>query len=269
MRFEPRAPADEINYSSRGAVRETMIQWATLSVAAVAAFLLLGWAVELAAPRVPPKWEPMLFGWMASAVEADEVDDSDRTAELQRLTDRLAAHWEGNPYALRAGVMEAPVANALALPGGRILVTRTLLDEVETETELAFVLGHELGHFRNRDHLRSIGRGMAGALVTSVIGAVTGLGAAPTLEPARGLADRGFSRAQETEADRFGLELVYREYGHVRGADGYFRRILAEEQDEGRPAAARWLSTHPLTERRLEALAAWAAERGWTGLGER
>src|SRR4030095_7690097 len=104
-----------------------------------------------------------------------------RTAAVQALVDRLAAHWSDCPYAFRAGVLDEPDPNALALPRGTILVARGLRARVASENELAQVLGHELGHYRARDHLRGLGRGLAAQFVLSAIGdsgeLVSGLGA--------------------------------------------------------------------------------------------
>jgi predicted Zn-dependent protease len=69
-----------------------------------------------------------------------------------------------------------------------------------------------------------------------------------------------FSRGQEEEADATALETLTRAYGHVGGADRFFRHMLAEE---GRLEPPRFLSSHPLTEGRIAALAALAAERDW------
>ena len=109
----------------------------------------------------------------------------------------------------------------MALPGGLIVVTQGLLDQVESENELAFVLGHELGHFRNRDHLRALGRGVVISLFFAVVTGndVAGLGIKAT-----DLTLRGFSREQETRADEFGLAIVHAEYGHVNQASRLFER---------------------------------------------
>ena len=72
-----------------------------------------------------------------------------------------------------------------------MIVTAGLLEKVESENELAFIIGHELGHFRNRDHIRGLGRGLAiGILITAVSGndgggAQLGATIAPVTEPFR------------------------------------------------------------------------------------
>ena len=67
-------------------------------------------------------------------------------------------------------------------------------------------------------------------------------------------ATRSFGRTQESEADRFALELVFREYGHLGGATDFFERLPDSGSALAR-GAARFLSTHPVNEDRVEELA--------------
>jgi predicted Zn-dependent protease len=70
-----------------------------------------------------------------------------------------------------------------------------------------------------------------------------------------------FSRAQEEQADTTALATVARAYGHVGGADRFFRVML---EQAGARQPPRFLSSHPLTARRIEALGALAAQHGWS-----
>ncbi|NCF16391.1 MAG: M48 family metalloprotease, partial [Gammaproteobacteria bacterium] len=149
-------------------------------------------------------------------------------------------------------------ANAMALPGGLIIVTQGLLDQVESENELAFVLGHELGHFKNRDHLRALGRGIVLSLFFSV---ATGNDVSNLSIKVTDLALRGFSREQESEADEFGLALVYTHYGHVDEASRLFERW--DEDDRSLFDVVSYLSTHPATADRIVELEELALRENW------
>jgi predicted Zn-dependent protease len=74
-----------------------------------------------------------------------------------------------------------------------------------------------------------------------------------------------FSRSQEEEADATALGSVASFYGHVGGADGFFHLMLKRAGEREPP---RFLSSHPLTARRIEALGALAARQGWKAEGE-
>ena len=151
----------------------------------------------------------------------------------------------------------------MALPGGLIIVTQGLLDQVESENELAFVLGHELGHYRNRDHMRALGRAVVLSIFFTVATGsdVSGLGLRIS-----DLALRSFSRKQESSADEFGLAVVYAEYGHVNEAWRLFERW--EDGDDSLLDVVSYLSTHPQPDDRIEDLEDIASREGWPEEGD-
>ena len=260
MEFDGRLPREGINTSPEHPLREFALLVAGLLGAVAACIAIAALAIDRLVPLVPPALEARWFGgWLAPGKSSDP-----RAAQVQALLDRIASHWDDRPYPFRADVLDEPDPNALALPGGTILVTSGLLAQVASENELALVLGHELGHYRARDHLRGLGRGLATSLVLGALGSsgepVAGLGAF-----AGGVAQRGFDRRQESAADVFGLALVQAEYGHVAGAGDFFARLARWQRDapaEGRRLAG-YFDTHPLSEDRVTALAAEAAAHGW------
>jgi Zn-dependent protease with chaperone function len=268
VKFDPSLPQDGINVSRTHPLREALLL--VLGVIAVAAAIAatLAVVVDFAAPRIPVGLEARLFsGWIGGEVESDE-QVAPREQALATLLDRMARHWPENPYAFRLAIWEAPEANAVALPGGLIAVTTGLLANVTSENELAFVLGHELGHFRNRDHLRGLGRGLAFSLVLVALG-FSGSGSAVQLATIAGqFTQRGFDREQENQADRFGLALVTAEYGHAAGAIDLFGH-LAEPDDALVGELSSYLSTHPVHADRIDDLRATARAAGWSLRGER
>jgi predicted Zn-dependent protease len=185
------------------------------------------------------------------------VDSDDaRLEELQRLTDRLSRQWPESPYEYTVQIADSNELNAMALPGGLIIVTSGLLDAVESENELAFVLGHEMGHFSNRDHIRGLGRGVVLSIFIAVIsGSDGGVNLGSSLSD---LTLRGFSRGQEEDADEFGLAIVNSEYGHVASSWRFFERLSDKEL-----GLATYLSTHPSPGDRVNQLIEHAGDNGW------
>ncbi len=184
---------------------------------------------------------------------------------MKRSSSSIASPLDGrNPtYPFRLEIDDSDGANAMALPGGLIVVTRGLLDQVESENELAFVLGHELGHFRNRDHLRALGRGLVLSLVFSV---ATGNDVAGLGIKAADLTLRGFSREQESRADEFALAIVHSEYGHVNQAWRLFERWDTQHNDAS--VLTTYLSTHPQPGDRARRLRELAEQGGWRLSGD-
>ena len=258
MRHVPRQPREGINVSDT----HPLVEAGTLVVGLAAIFLtiaiLLIFLVEIALYFIPIEKEVEFFeDWLPDDLVTVAPHDK-RLTQTQLLVDRLAFHWADAPYEFRVEIDDSDVANAMALPGGLIIVTQGLLDEVESENELAFVLGHELGHFRNRDHMRALGRGIVLSMFFAVAtgGDVSNLGL-----NAADLALRGFSRRQESKADEFGLALVYTHYGHVNEAWRLFERW--DEGDDSRLSFVSYLSTHPDSGDRVDNLKTIARGEDW------
>jgi predicted Zn-dependent protease len=238
-----------------------LAELATLALGiALVGLLLLGaaWlAVEGAVRWLPVRVEQRVFAGLELA---------EGPPALEALLARLVRHWPENAYAVRVGVVEADEPNAFALPGGQLLVTRALLQQAASENELAFVLGHELGHLAGRDPLRALGRGLLVSLVLAAFGGADGVTVAAS---AAELGERSFSREQESAADRFALALVAAEYGHVGGAADFLRRLPDAHEAGAAERAASWLATHPRSAERVAELEALAARNGWRTEGAR
>jgi len=268
VKFDAALPDDSVNVSRTHPVREALVLVAAIAGIGAALFAAIALVVDQVVPRMPPRLERWIFdgSWLPHTEPPGEDGGVDpRAVAVDELLARLAAHWPDAPYEFRAVVLEEPEPNAMAFPGGLIVVTSGLLEQVASENELAFVLGHELGHFRNRDHLRGLGRGVAFGLAMAALG--WGGGGTARLATLAGLlAGREFERDQELDADGFGLELVDAEYGHVAGAADFFQRLPEPSSGVERRIAS-YLSTHPLNADRIEALSATAQARGWPELG--
>lgn len=263
MKFIAKRPREGINVSDV----HPLVEAGTLVVGLTAIFVLIAltliFIIEVALYFVPAETEAELFSdWMPDDLITVSPAD-ERLYQTQLLVDRLARRWSEAPYEFRVEIDDSEIANAMALPGGLIIVTQGMLDQVESENELAFVLGHELGHFKNRDHLRALGRGIVISLFFAVITGndVAGLGI-----KASDITLRGFSREQESRADEFGLAIVHSEYGHVSEASRLFERW--DEADTSALAIVTYLSTHPQPGDRVENLRLIADRDGWQTEGQ-
>ncbi len=225
-------------------------------------------AISLALPRVvdvivwgmPTGLEQQLGQVMAPAYEAMAKPSPTQTA-LQQLLDRLVAelpekHRQGRNYKLLY-VNDATI-NAGAVPGDRILVFRGLLKQATSENELAMVLGHELGHFAHRDHLRGLGQQLLLQLSVSWLFGDVGALQSIATSGVVALNQAQFSQRQERQADEMGLTLLQRLYGHVAGATDFFDRLKQQE-----PSTVDWLLSHPAPSKRVETLRQLIHERGY------
>ncbi|HWP34793.1 MAG TPA: M48 family metallopeptidase [Thermodesulfobacteriota bacterium] len=232
---------------------------ATLAAGAVLYLLVLPWLADAVARRVPVAWEAELG---RAAVEQGRLgalarcERPEGVRALDAIVRRLTAARPGAGYTYRVAVVEHPAVNALAAPGGYVLVFRGLLEQAESPEELAGVLAHEIQHIEQRHGTRLLFReAAAGALLAAATGDAGQL--ATALGAARFFGQLRFSRQFEAQADREGMRTL--EAARV-APDGLVRFLerMARARGEA-PGVLRYLSTHPLSAERAQTLARLAA----------
>lgn len=213
--------------------------------------------VELAVNRIPVEWEQKLgeSAYREFLAGQDVMKDGLAVAVVREMTQRLASHVPNNPYRFEVTVVKSDVVNAFALPGGYVVVFTGLMKKAESPEEVAGVLAHELNHVLQRHGLERIIKQLGFvAVVSIVLGNPPGLGGVMKQLGVE-LMTLKFGRAQETEADTTGLDLLYRAKINPEGMITFFQRLA--EKDEGR---VEWLSTHPMSSARADHLKARLAE---------
>lgn len=169
-----------------------------------------------------------------------------RVPAVEQLIERLAAAAP-SPYEFHVWVIDDPMVNAFAAPGGSIVVFRGMVEKTRRQEELAAVLAHEMIHVMERHSLRGLMRGLSlWALITLVTGAPGDL--LPQL--AGTLGALAYQREDELAADAGGVHLL-----NAAGIDPSSMRAMLERLREVHgelPAIAQWFSSHPLTEDRIE-----------------
>jgi beta-barrel assembly-enhancing protease len=168
-------------------------------------------------------------------------------------------------------VVNSPEVNAFAIPGGHIYINRGLIERARNMSELAGVLGHEIGHVVERHGLDQMAR-MQNTQLAVNLGYIL-MGRAPSgieqagLQVGAGAFFARHSRQAELEADNVAIQYMIASGIDPRGISGMFRTLIQERQRE--PARVeQWFSTHPLTEDRIaavdNAIAAMPAARNLT-----
>lgn len=159
-----------------------------------------------------------------------------------------SSHRPGLPWQFQ--VMDSPVVNAFAAPGGQIFVTRGLLAAVNDEAELAGVLAHEIGHVTARHSARNYSQSLLAGLgvqISTALAGSYGSAVGQLLETGTGLLFLKYSRDDERQADALGVEYAYKAgYDTNRMAD-FFTTLQRQEQLSGQRADGipEWFSTHP------------------------
>lgn len=149
-------------------------------------------------------------------------------------------------------IIKDPQVNAFALPGGYIFINLGLLQAVQEEAQLASVLGHEMGHVVYRHGTEQLTKAQGWNCCLSLGAAAIGLGST-TIEVINLFGQTGllyYGRGAELEADRFGMEALYKINYDVRHMARFFEILFSLQK--GKPGLLdKLLSTHPPTEERI------------------
>ena len=211
--------------------------------------------------------------------ELGGAETGPRAAYVAAVGHRVGAYSGiANPgQSLHFLTLNSAVENAFSVPGGYVYVTRQLMALMDDESELAFALGHEVGHIAaNHAHIREqyAERSSLGVF-GQIIGAIFGPGAAGILQARSVLDLLSFSREQEYEADTLGLRYMiqagYDPAGAAEVLAALSRNSALQARVEGRTnrRLPEWASTHPLSENRMQRALAEARATGRLGTGVR
>ena len=166
---------------------------------------------------------------------------SDLGMRLARASERPNLPWSFT-------VVDEPAVNAFALPGGKIYVTRGILAFLHDETQLAGVLGHEIGHVTARHSAQQYTKATSAGVGLTLLSIFV-----PEARPVQGIAEQAlgvlflkYGRDDELQADRLGVQYTGKTGWDPAGVAGMLRTLARlDEADGSRRGVPNWLSTHP------------------------
>ncbi|OYU42458.1 MAG: hypothetical protein CFE44_23885, partial [Burkholderiales bacterium PBB4] len=259
----PAALKAQLALAQRGQSRvQRRFRWALAVVALVLAvpFIALtalvvrsdaaiAWLVDW----VPPAQEAKLGDLVLAQTRAQMkvIDTGPAVDAIRSLGEKLTPH---TVYQYRWLVVDRPDTNALAAPGGVVLVFSGLVLAADTPEELAGVLAHEVAHAELRHGLQGVVKSagiQAGAWLLGDVGGAVMSGVLSDL------LDMKFSRTAEAEADQEGLRRLAAARINPAGMVTFMEKLAQKEEGAKLPA---WLSTHPASEDRAAQLRLAAAQ---------
>jgi Zn-dependent protease with chaperone function len=260
----PKIP-EGINTSKNHPLKDFALLLIGISVLLVFAVLLVSWSLRLVGPSVPFNWEQAIAQKLVDQIEGTKYPQ--RQAKLQQLANNLSA-LQGLPDGMTITVhySDSETVNALATLGGHVVIFQGLIDILDSENALAMVIAHEIAHVKYRHPIVALGRALGTTVVFSLLGASGNNVTTQMLSNFGFLAVLSFNREQESESDISSLSAVNAHYGHTNGANGFFVKMQAFSEGSDKQETA-FFSTHPNTERRIEAMSQLAEKQGWLSSG--
>lgn len=198
--------------------------------------------------QVPVRWEQELGRSVVEQYRGRAVVCPEMQKATEAIVRKLAPPSD---YEFGVQVVDDPQVNALAAPGGHLVVFRGLIERTSSPEELSAVLAHEITHVVNRHTTQAIFRSAAlWAILAVVTGDPTGL----ATQVAGSLGQLHFQRQHEEDADEGARELLTRARIRPQAMADVFRKL-----DEKNGVELVYLSTHPLLAGRIERAERWAS----------
>lgn len=210
-------------------------------------FIFIPAAAEFIATKVPPSYETELGNNLYDQLSTEFDVDEEKTMAANEFFNEL--NIQSN-YPIQITVVNSPIKNAFALPGGHIVVYDEILQEMSSEDEFAALLCHEYSHVAlkhtTRSLFRSLGTYMVLSIVLSDVNGIMGV----LIENAHNVKSLSYTRALEEEADKNGLSLLIRSNINPQGMVNLFKHLKEpHEESIGMPE---FLSTHPMLDQRIK-----------------
>lgn len=204
------------------------------------------WMGEKAAESFSKDYEITLGEQMFSSMKQTLKIDSIKSVELQNFYKELNYIVD---YPIKLHWVDEPIVNAFAIPGGNIVIYRGIVEKMNGAEELAALIGHEVSHITLRHSLKGIFRDASNSLWWSII---TG-GNAGMIGILAGQTDRlqqlSYSRDLESDADKNAVVMLYNANINTKGMLDLVNLLKEEEGDS---KAINFLSTHPVSDVRIE-----------------
>ncbi|NOQ14471.1 MAG: M48 family metalloprotease [Methyloprofundus sp.] len=186
-------------------------------------------------------------------------DDPARLKYVQSIGNRLASYSPYQEISYQFQIVDSEEPNAFALPGGYVYVSRGLLVLVNSEDELAGVIGHEIGHVAARHGVQRLTRAAPIGLVTGITSAAVGIVSSSLASIVAGTGSllnsailAPYSRGQENDADAIGQELAAKAGWDPKGITLFLNTLDREALRNGnKNKGIPFLSTHPSTPERV------------------
>lgn len=211
---------------------------------------------------VSPEYERRLGKMFLNQIRHYTQINKDPEVEsyIQSLGNQLASYSDDNEQPFTFFVVNNPGINAFAGPGGMIGMNSGVILNSENESELAAVMAHEISHVTQRHLARQFEEASKYSLINAaaLIGAIligiqnpeAGAAAMSTIGGLSAQNQANFTRANEQEADRIGMQLLVRAGYNPRSMPAFFEK-LQQLSRYSQSAAPEFIRTHPLTTSRI------------------
>jgi Zn-dependent protease with chaperone function len=248
MKYTQKLPNENVNIPKESMLLESLKLLSVLVVIFVFIYFLSSFLLSKAVRYITPEQEIKLVKMTDFGSDIQTIEDK----YLQKVADKLVKCTDLT-YDINVSILKEDQVNAFAMPGGKIVITKKMLKKIKNENELAFIIGHELGHFKHKDHLQGFGNSLILGIMSLFISENYGKIFDTTLH----FSQSKFSQSAEYNADKFGLEVMECAYGNVANSTSLFERM-----DDGE-SWKYFMASHPDFTSRVQHMKMYAQQNGF------
>lgn len=181
--------------------------------------------------------------------EYEKIDTDSAQVILNKLKERICNSNGINAHEINIHLVLSNNINAFALPGNNLIIYTNLIENCDSASELCGVMAHEIGHMQ----LNHVMKRLAGEIGITLLASVATNGNSKVASRIiRTLSTSSFERDQESEADRFAVISLQKANIDPRGFSRFMLKLA--ESNSGIPEQLEWISSHPESKKRAEAI---------------
>ncbi len=258
MKYVPKIPDGDVNVPKESILKTFLFILFTLFIIIYLIYLLLGFFTDIIVKKIPWQYEKILvYKYFLPEKDRDIIK---KEKKLQKILNGLVKYTDMKNRDFKVRIYKTDEKNALALPGGDIVVFSGILKIIgDDERKIAAILAHELGHYAHRDHLCAIGRKLILTLILTFL-TKTDNQASSLFASSLDKIQLKYSRDQEKKADLYAVDLLYKRYKRIKEMIEVLNALSGYEKI---PKYFSFFSTHPTFEDRIKTIKKYAKRKGY------
>ncbi len=236
-------PDDSVNIPKESSLAILIKLSISLMIIAILIFGTLKVVVDFGVEHISDKEAIELTKLISPKLSQKATEDKNLSKIAKEVFECSSLSFEPKIF-----IIDSKKANAFAFGDGNIYITKPLLKKIDSNEEIAFIIAHEIGHFKHKDHLKKLGMKLILVALASLGVDLDNFILSNTIN----LEESKYSQKTEIEADRFGLNVLDCVYGRVDGAVSIFNKLRVDEKGSNYLFAS-----HPSFEERLRLIKKW------------
>lgn len=242
---------DNVNITETNTLKDLVQIVLNIILIIVCVYLFVFYTSGIILISLSPEQQVVVENFISPSVKTDTIELTEK--EKQKLKDIRNNILKVDPKFpktsnLDINVIKNKQLNALCYPNGNIYITSALYNELKTDEELTFVIAHEMAHYRNKDHLLNLRRGISNSviLILTAFASPNNREISTVIDGSLEITDLKFSRGVEEKADKYAIKIMNILYGNAKAGADVMKTLKYKNRFD-----VEFLSSHPNIDKRI------------------